>query len=239
MRTAPAILITATVMMLCTIRVAAQERPGPERPWADEKFFTAGYTLGFNLNSFKIFQSEQHTLTDSVFPSQGSLYPGINIHLILNFRLNQFFDVRLLPGVSFSQRNINYTSTRVHDKVFSPQKVESSFLELPLQLRYGWRMQDIKPYLVGGLNYRYDFYAQEKYRIERPVYVRLNRPDIYYEAGAGMGLYLKGIRLSVELKMSNGILDVLAHDPHPDYPEYSNTIERLKSRMWLLSFHFE
>jgi len=39
--------------------------------------------------------------------------------------------------------------------------------------------------------------------------------------------------------MSNGIADILAHDPHPDYPEYCNTIEKLKSRIWVLSLHFE
>jgi hypothetical protein len=67
----------------------------------------------------------------------------------------------------------------------------------------------------------------------------LNKPDIYYEAGAGVGFYLKSIRLSLEIKMSNGIQDVLAHDSHPEYPEYTNSIASLKSRMWVFSLHFE
>ncbi|MCU0458117.1 MAG: PorT family protein [Bacteroidales bacterium] len=232
-------LSLAVVMLLAGTGLSAQQQVPFDGPWEDEKFFNAGYTLGFNAMTFRIDQSDEFTVTDSIYPERGTVYPGINIHLILNFRLNQFFDIRLLPGISFGQRNINYQSTSTVDTVFSPQKIESSFIEVPLQVRYGWRMQNIKPYVVGGINYRYDFYAQEKYRLERPVYLRLNRPDLYYEAGAGVGFYMSGIRLSVELKMSDGLKDVLAHDPHPEYPEYCNSIEKLKSRMWVLSLHFE
>jgi len=229
----------AAVVMMFGLGVSGQNRISSDGPWEDENFFNAGYTLGFNVMTFGINPSEQFTLTDSVYPIRGSVFPGLNIHLALNFRLNQFFDIRLLPGISFGQRNVNYSSDRVHDTVFSPQKVESSFIEVPLLLRYGWRMRNIKPYIVGGINYRYDFYALEKYRLERPVYLRLNKPDLYYEAGAGASFYMGDLRLSLELKMSNGITDVLAHDPHPEYPEYCNTIEKLKSRIWVLSLHFE
>lgn len=232
-------LCLAAVMLVAGMSLSAQQQVPSDGPWEDEKFFNAGYTLGFNMMTFRMDPSGEFTATDSLYPYMGAVNPGINIHLILNFRLNQFFDIRVLPGISFGQRNVNFSTTSPVDTVFSPQKVESSFIEVPLQLRYGWRMQNIKPYIVGGINYRYDFYAQEKYRLERPVYLRLNRPDLYYEAGAGVGFYMSGIRLSVEIKMSNGLSDVLAHDPHPDYPEYCNSIEKLKSRMWVLSLHFE
>ena len=230
---------SVAVMMLFGLGLAGQREVPVNGPWEDEKFFNAGYSLGFNAMSFRINPSDQFTAVDSLYPSGVSVFPGINIHLVLNFRINQFFDIRLLPGISFGQRNLNFTSDSPVDTVFSPQKIESSFIEVPLLVRYGWRMQNVKPYLIGGVNYRYDFYAQDRYRIERPVYLRLNKPDIYYEAGAGVGFYMKSIRLSLELKMSNGIKDVLAHDPHPEYPEYTNSIASLKSRMWVFSLHFE
>jgi hypothetical protein len=229
----------AAMMMLFGLVLTGQNKVPVNGPWEDEKFFNAGYTLGLNAMSFRITTPDIYTGTDSLRPDMGGVLPGINIHLALTFRLNQFFDIRLLPGMSFGQRNITYSTSVPVDTLFSPQKIESSFIEVPLQIRYGWRMQNIKPYIIGGINYRYDFYAQDEYRIERPVYLRLNKPDIYYEAGAGVGFYLNSIRLSVELKMSNGLKDMLAHDPHPEYPEYSSAIESLKSRMWVLSLHFE
>ena len=232
------IAVTALLLML-TAALAGQQPASVNDPWDDEKFFNMGYSLGLNAMTFRIDPSEQFMAYDSLYPSEGNPYPGINIHLIANFRLNQFFDIRLLPGISFGQRVINFASDRVTDTVYGPQKIESSFIELPIQLKYGWRMRNIKPYLIGGVNYRYDFYAQEKYRLERPVYLRLNRPDLYWEVGTGIDFNLSDIKLSIELKMSNGIADVLAHDPHPDYPEYCNSIDKLRSRIWVLSFHFE
>jgi hypothetical protein len=231
---------TITVILLTAcLYLSAQDTDALSDPWDDEKFFNIGYSLGFNAMMFRVTPSEQYLATDSLHAGTGSLYPGINIHLAVNFRLNQFFDIRLLPGISFGQRMVTFESDRLTDTVFSPQKIESSFIELPLLLKYGWRMNEIKPYVIAGGNFRYDFYAQEKYRLERPVYLRLSRPDIYFEVGTGIEFYLSQIKLGIELKYSGGFNDVLVHDPHPDYPQYCNSIEKLKSHIWVLSFHFE
>jgi len=221
------------------LQLSGQEIAIEDDPWDEDKFFSLGYSLGFNAMTFHITPSEQFLATDSLHAMPGKPYPGINIHLVVNFRINQFFDIRLLPGMSFGQRMIVFESDRLNDTVLSPQKIESSFMELPLLLRYGWRMNGIKPYVIAGGNFRYDFYAQEKYRLERPVYVRLNRPDIYFEIGTGIEFYLSQLKLGIEIKYSGGFYDVLAHDPHPDYPQYCNAIENLKSHIWVLSFHLE
>lgn len=228
------------MLLSLSLSAAGQDQVSRTGPWEDERFFTIGYSLGLNLMSFRITPSAGNYAADSVSPGKVDKYPGINIHLVANFRLNQFFDIRLLPGVSFGQRVIHFDNQSISDAVsYGPQKLESSYIELPLLLKYGWRMSNIKPYVIGGMNYRYDFYAVDAYRLERPVYLRLNRPDFYYEIGAGIDFHLTHIRLSVELKRSNGIKDMLVHDPHPDYPQYCNAIEKLNSGIWVLSLHFE
>ena len=96
------------------------------------------------------------------------------------------------------------------------QKLESSFLEFPLLLKYkGDRLNNVRPYLIGGLNFRYDLAAKKEYDADKPVYMRLKRPDLYYEAGGGLDFYLKFFKFSVELKMSNGIRDILINEPPP------------------------
>ncbi|MRR23283.1 hypothetical protein EG830_09930, partial [bacterium] len=120
--------LICAVFMLTGLSLAGQDQIPFTGPWEDEKFFSAGYTLGFNAMTFRIDPSADYTATDSVYPARGSVFPGINIHLALNFRLYQFFDIRLLPGISFGQRNVNYSTGKVNDTVFSPQKIESSFI---------------------------------------------------------------------------------------------------------------
>ena len=70
-------------------------------------------------------------------------------------------------------------------------------------------------------------------------YIRIKKPDLYYEFGAGLDFYLPYFKMSVELKMSNGVSDVLIKEYDPRHPEYGNAIEKMKSQIWVLSFHFE
>jgi hypothetical protein len=69
--------------------------------------------------------------------------------------------------------------------------------------------------------------------------MRLKRADLYYEIGAGIDFYLPYFKLTIEAKMSNGLFDVLVHDPDDRNPEYVNSIQSMRSQMWVLSFHFE
>ena len=103
----------------------------------------------------------------------------------------------------------------------------------------GARLNNVRPYVIGGFNYRYDLAGKKEYDDEKPVYIRLKRSDLYYEFGAGLDFYLPYFKLSVELKMSNGMSDVLVHDPAPGHPQYVNAIEKMKSQIWILAFHFE
>jgi hypothetical protein len=57
--------------------------------------------------------------------------------------------------------------------------------------------------------------------------------------GAGMDFYLTYFKLSIELKMSNGLRNILVREAAPGHPEYYNAIEKIKSQIWILAFHFE
>jgi hypothetical protein len=147
-------------------------------------------------------------------------------------------DIRFLPGVSFGQRNVRYYKNQIlyNDK----QRLESSFLEFPLLLKFkGKRLNNVRPYIITGLNYRYDLAGKKEYDDKEPEYIRLKRSDLYYEVGPGLDFYLPYFKLSVELKVSTGFRDVLVHDPAPGFPQYSNAIEKMKSQIWIIAFHFE
>jgi hypothetical protein len=147
-------------------------------------------------------------------------------------------DIRFLPGVSFGQRNVRYYKNQVltNDK----QRLESSFLEFPLLLKFkGKRLNNIKPYFVAGLNYRYDLAGKKEYDEDKPVYLRLKRSDLYYEIGPGLDFYLPFFKLSLELKVSTGLRDILVHDPASGHPQYANAIQKMKSQIWIIAFHFE
>jgi hypothetical protein len=204
----------------------------------EKKTVHFGFSLGFNAMDFNITPSLANLRADSLYPEVSILNPGINIQIVSGYRPSEYLEIRFLPGVSFGQRNIRYYKEKV---IYNQQqRLESSFLEFPLLLKYkGDRLNNVRPFLIGGLNYRYDLAGKKEFDDEKPVYIRIKRPDLYYEMGAGLDFYLTYFKLSVELKMSNGLGNIIADEAASNHEQFRNAIEKMKSQIWVLAFHFE
>jgi hypothetical protein len=226
------------VFALNSIIVSGQKQKVKNESWYDEKPLHFGFSLGFNTMDFNITHSQKYYSQDSLYPEVSILNPGINIQIVTDLRPADHLDIRFLPGVSFGQRVIRYYKNGV--LVNDQQRLESSFLEFPLLLKYkGDRLNNVRPYVVGGVNFRYDLAGKKEFDDNKPIYIRIKRPDLYYEFGAGLDFYLTYFKLSIELKMSNGLGDVIVKEAAPGHPEYYNAIEKMKSQIWILAFHFE
>jgi hypothetical protein len=232
------IILFSLAFLLIHLTASGQKQKPKNESWYDEKPLHFGFSLGFNTMDFIITPSQKFFATDSIYPDVSILNPGINIQIVTNLRTGKYTDIRFLPGVSFGQRVIRYYRNGVlyNDQ----QRLESSFLEFPLSLKYkGARLNNVRPYVIGGLNYRYDLAGKKEFDDQKPVYIRLKRPDLYYEFGAGMDFYLTYFKLSVELKLSQGIADVLVKEAAPQHPEFYSALDKLKSQIWVIAFHFE
>ncbi len=244
------ILFICLLFALCSTAGFGQKQKPKNDSWYDDKWMHFGFSLGMNFMDLNITPSKAPLGSGSdkwLNPAVSILNPGINIQIVTNLRISKYFDLRFLPGVSFGQRNIKFfeisDSTgkdEVAETYNDKQRIESSFLEFPFSLKYkGDRLNNVRPYLIAGINYRYDLAGKKEYDDEKPIYIRLKRSDFYYEVGAGFDFYLPYFKLSIELKMSNGLRDVLVHEPAPKHPEFVNAIEKMKSQIWILAFHFE
>jgi len=235
-------IIPVLIFLLVHLVTYGQKQKPKNESWYDEKPLHFGFSIGFNTMDFNITPSQEYLIQDSLYPEVSLLNPGLNIQIVTDFRPARNMDIRFLPGVSFGQRVVRYYKNTVlyNDQ----QRLESSFLEFPLLLKYkGERLNNVRPYVITGLNYRYDLAAKKEYGEteggKEPEYLRLKRPDLYYEIGTGLDFYLTYFKLSIELKMSNGFRDILVDEPPPGHPEYHNAIDKMRSQIWVLSFHFE
>lgn len=226
------------VLLAVNLDLSGQQQKPKNISWYDDKLLHFGFSIGFNTMDFNITPSQYYLETDSLYPEVSLLNPGINIQIVTDLHPVKYFDIRFLPGVSFGQRNIRFYKNQ---KVFNTQqRLESSFIELPLLLKYkGDRLNNVRPYLIAGLNYRYDLAGKKEFDEEKPVYIRLKRSDLYLEAGAGLDFYLTYFKLSVELKMSDGLRNIIVNEPASGHEQFKNAIEKMKSRIWVLAFHFE
>ncbi|MGA1977756.1 MAG: porin family protein [Bacteroidales bacterium] len=234
----PVQILLTVAFLLIACDLSAQKQKPKNSSWYDDKILHFGFSIGFNTMDFKITPSGKYMKADSIYPAVPKLFPGINIQVVTDYRPGKYFDIRFLPGVSFGQRVIVYYKDNVIYN--SQQSLESSFLEFPLLLKYkGTRLNNVRPYLITGLNFRYDLAGKKDFDDSKDIYIRLKRPDLYYEAGAGLDFYLYYFKLSVELKISNGIGNIIAEESDPGHQQYRNAIETMRSQIWVLAFHFE
>lgn len=235
------------ILILIPIIGFSQEKKPKNNSNYDKKTLHYGFTLGLNAMDFILYPSSSANMPDSLFPQVTPLHPGFNINVVTSLRLTDYLNLRFLPGISFGQRTIYFYENQVSTEgeinrvlVSTDQKLESSFLEFPLLLKYkSRRVNNWRPYLIAGVNLRVDLSAKKEYDDDKDIYLRLNRTDLYYEVGFGIDFFLKYFKFSPEIKLSVGTRDILAHDPHERYPQYVNAIDRLKSMIWILNFHFE
>ena len=220
-------IVLSLIFLLIHSSSSGQKQKPKNDSSYDDKLLHFGFSLGVNTMDFNITPSRFSLDSTYFYPEVSKLMPGINIQIVTNLRAGKYFDIRFLPGLSFGQRNIRFyqVDPKKTPVLVDLTQLESSFLEFPLLLKFkGDRLNNVRPYVIGGLNYRYDL-AKENDDI------KLKRSDLYYELGAGLFFYLTYFKLSVELKMSNGIGNVLK--------EAAPYMEKMKSQIWVLAFHFE
>jgi len=231
-------IVLVFIFLMGHFNLSGQKQKPKNESWYDDKLLHFGFSLGFNTMDFSITPSQEYLETDSLYPDVSILNPGINIQIVTNLRPAKYLDIRFLPGVSFGQRNVRYYKNQV---IYNEQqRIESSFLEFPLLLKYkGDRLNNVRPYVIGGLNFRYDLAGKKEYDPDKPEFIRLKRPDLYIETGAGLDFYLTYFKLSVELKLSNGIRNIIVNEAESGHAQFRNAIDKMRSQIWILAFHFE
>lgn len=226
--------------LLSSLALAGQNlaKGAPNLPNFDDDAINFGFLIGFNAMDFRIVHKASGSLDQGVDPRYAeviNLNPGINIGMVSNFRLNKYLSLRLLPGISFGQRDLLFINAD-GEKDEYPLEIKSTFLECPIMIKFnGARMHNAKPYFVTGINPRVDLAKSKKDGL------LLHPFDLYWEVGAGIDSYMSYFRFSTEFKLSIGITNVLnkAGTGEPEDIYYTKVLDRLSSRIFVLTFYFE
>lgn len=200
-----------------------------------QKPYYFGITLASNSSNFKIFRSKQFILNDSIRLAESVTGPGFNLGIVTNLKVGNYFDVRFLPTLSFAERNIKYAAP---DDFRSPyqRKIESVFVELPFHVRYkSAPYRDLRMFVIGGIKYSFDVASDSRTR-QADELVKIAPTDFAIEYGAGIQFFFPYFIFSPEFKISQGISNILIYN---DNLEQSNVIEKVLSRSFTISLHFE
>lgn len=194
-----------------------------------------GLTLAFHSSNYNIFRSKRFNEQEQILSVESVTGPGYNVNVVSNLKIGRYFDFRLLPGFSFTERNIRYKDLTSPNQ-FNNIKIESVFTEVPFHVRFKSEpYNDMRIYVLGGIKYSFDI-ASKARRREQDRILKISPTDFSVEAGFGMQFFFPYFILSPELKFTQGINNILIFN---ERIIQSNVLENVLSRTITLSFHFE
>lgn len=228
------------LLLLPAIGGWAQDRPGHLNTF-DTRKFHYGIQVGYTQSKFDLQYSEQDTLRQTILGTTSYYSPGFHINVIGDMRLSDYFNIRILPGITLISRDMSYVwsedYTSTHWKYDTRRTVESVYGEIPVELKFrAKRYGNFRPYLTGGGVWGFDFASLRKNKNNSDEsIIRLNPMDLRYTAGVGFDFFLRYVKFAIEFKMAFGLVDLRVEDN--DY--YTQSVTELLSRTFMLSFTFE
>jgi hypothetical protein len=193
-----------------------------------------GIALGVNAANYRITHKPYLGVNDTIKGMKPGLGPGFNLGIIANWQFHKYFDLRVIPTLSFSDKSIEY-STILRKTPSVTQTVSSIYLDFPLQIRFKSQpIGNVRLYVIGGGRYDYDLASNSNTRAQ--TLLKVGKSDVSVDYGAGIMIYFPYFIMSPEFKVSQGVVNV--NVPVNGYI-YSRAIEKLYSRTYTFTLNLE
>ncbi len=205
-------------------------------PAYDLKRLHFGFILGVNEMNFSVKRSADYRTYDSLLIVLPESQLGFHIGIISDLRLGEHFNARFIPTLSFGDRLLNYSITEKGQIENYTKKIESTFVDLPLLFKFkSVRLTNTRAYVIGGIKYSIDMASLAKKKIQDDELIKLKRNDYSFEIGTGFDFYLEYFKFGIEIKMAYGVRDLLKREDNI----FTNTIEKLNTKIFYVTFTFE
>lgn len=208
----------------------------------DNKLYHFGFILAYNNADFYMDLYNSFPTDDSLMAVTTDRQPGFDLGPLASLNLSKNISLRFIPAISFQDRNLLYsfyrtTNGRLQTDVVS-RRIESTFINLPLNLKLRTdRVNNFAAYAVTGYQFSIDMASQKDVNntLGPEAIVKIKRLDQAFQIGGGLDFFLPYFKFGVELKLSKGLNNLLIQDNSM----YSSPVDRLRSKVWLLSLTFE
>lgn len=207
----------------------------------DSRLLHWGIQVGLTNSMFDLDFSEDNDLRQTLQGTTSYYSPGFHIAVIGDLRLGNWFNLRVLPGVTIITREVTFSweegYLQTHRLAETSRNVESVYGDFPIELKFrSVRYGNFRPYLTAGVSYGFDFASLRKNRnrTDQSI-VRLEPHDFRYTMGVGFDVFLIYVKFAIEFKMNLGLLDLKVDDTDI----YTRSYNNLSTRTYMISFTFE
>ena len=206
------LLVVLALIFISSANAQRRDRVIYKQNWDRQAVFW-GYYLGLNKKSYKVSYNVQNAFVE-VKPNI-----GFNVGLIGDLRLHKNINLRLEPGLSSNSKVLAFTHIP-GGKKDSIRNVNSTYLRIPLLVKFSAdRYYNIRPYVIGGVSYDYNFSSNESNPNDNfDGEFRKKKNSFSYELGIGVDIYLPYFIFSPSIRGVFAISDELVDDHTPNSP---------------------
>ncbi len=190
-----------------------------------------GFQLGVFNSQMVINTSGKFGLDgDTLVRVSAPATTGFLLGFIFNVKLNdELWNLRLLPNVSFYDRQMRYDFTT---RKTETQSAEVAMFEMPVMVKYqAVRRLNSRFYIGGGLNLA----TQVGGKRDDPRFLSYNRENAEVIYAVGADLYFRYFKFAPELRFAHGLGNML----RPANNLYSQSLDRLTTHRVALVLNFE
>lgn len=226
------------LFIICGNSVFAQKQKVKNQPYADQKLFHLGFTVGLSTQDLILSHTGAIQPDNSVwFTEIPSYSPGFSVGIIADRYINQYMNLRIAPTLNFGEKHFVFREQNEKHQNFETS-IKNNYLSFPIHMRFSSeRLNNIRPYVLAGGFINTQIGGQKE-----PV-IKLKNVDYGIEIGLGCNLYFPLFKLSPELRFSFGLRDILEKDrsdlTDKSLLKYTEALNSAKSRMITLTFNFE
>ncbi|MEO8933929.1 MAG: porin family protein [Xanthomarina sp.] len=204
----------------------------------DKNRLSYGYFIGFNSYDFNFdYKTDKPDI-------RTKKTGGFNVGLVGNMRINNYFDLRLEPGLFITTRNLEYSETYFNGITFTSsdlqREIKSTYVHFPLLLKFSTkRINNFKPFIVAGLSTAINLSSNQDNPDDNSAgKFRTKKNMSFYELGFGIDFYLYYFKFTPSIRGVFALNDELVRDSDPNSP-WTGNIESMKTRGVFINFTFQ
>lgn len=230
-------VLTYILLLLLPLLAVAQERKVQNKPYIDYRRLHYGFFVGLHAQDMEFVNNGYVTENGECWYADIAQYnPGFSVGVLADLRLGTYLSLRALPRMHFGQNSIVFREQNSGE--ISRQQVKTTYISLPLHLKCSAeRFNNYRPYITAGVS------PMLNLTVKKQKQLLLKKFDFMVEIGAGCDFYLPYFKLIPELKFAFSLLDVLEKDRSDlldeNYLKYTHSVDKVASKMIVLSFYFE
>jgi len=202
-------------------------------PNYDSRVISYGFMIGIHTSAYQVKYADKFVTPqyDTVSSVMAEFAPGFSLGFLVNYRVNEFLDLRIMPKAGFYTHTLHYTYT---DETTDVQFIESTHVELPLLLKYkSMRRGNVRMYMIGGITPGLELSGKNEVKSSSGLDIK--KGNIQLEGGLGFDFYFPLFKFSQEIRFARGIVNVLGDDTSI----YSDPLKRLNTNTISVYFVFQ